>query len=287
MMLLEQAAQEMAATGDRKADREQELIAEGAVEGTGATSATKAVSRQRGESDKIETTPVAECMQHSSAPEVSTVALRLTAVTFAAICAFITLMASQVFAQSNQVFAKTGKEFAQACELPHPAHAQSWRKGWDKFDEPLDFTKSKVFWSILPPQNRLLTVYRLRGAQPSKLYQVGVHLFCFVDPEFFGQFPTDKGGCPEATRQDVTARAVAVEFGVVTTDMNGDGCFGVIVGPIAPGTYRLEFNVRDGAGCNLTGGFGSCDVDFQSPGPFGTVTRIVVPNSAHRDKPSP
>jgi hypothetical protein len=75
---------------------------------------------------------------------------------------------------------------------------------------------------------------------------------------------------------------MAVEFGVVTTDVSGNGAFSVAVGPIAAGTYGVEFHARNGAGCNLignggTGGSGKCAADFQSPGPtFGDTRAIVV-----------
>jgi hypothetical protein len=224
------------------------------------SSTTEAVPRPRKNLEKNQPIPVA--VHHSFVSTVrANMNLRKIAANFAVFFVVTTLAADQVFAQT--------------CELPAPAHSQFWRRGWDKFDEPLNYAKSQVFWATLPSKI-LITIFNLRGAQPSKLYQVGVHLFCTVDPGSFGQFPTDGCGCPDITRQGVTAKVVAVELGVVTTDVNGNGCFGVIVGPIAPGTYRLEFTVRDGAGCNLTGGFGSCDVDFQSPGPFGRTTRIVV-----------
>jgi hypothetical protein len=59
----------------------------------------------------------------------------------------------------------------------------------------------------------------------------------------------------------------------------GTGSVKIVVGPIAPGTYNLEFDARDGAGCRVTGGGTNptCLIDFQSPGPFGTATTIVVP----------
>lgn len=76
----------------------------------------------------------------------------------------------------------------------------------------------------------------------------------------------------------MTESIVAVEFGVVTTDINGNRSFTVSVGPIVSGTYNLEFDARDGPGCNLTGGGSDCAVDFQSPGPtFGDATTITVP----------
>lgn len=98
-----------------------------------------------------------------------------------------------------------------------------------------------------------------------------------------GQFPTDVGGgaCHAITRRGVTETIVSVEFGAVTTDIHGNGSFTVVVGPIASGSNNLEFDARDGAGCNLTGGAGNgsdCNVDFQSPGPiFRTETTITIP----------
>jgi hypothetical protein len=122
------------------------------------------------------------------------------------------------------------------------------------------------------------------GATPSKLYQVSIHFFCNTFPSTYGQFPTEEntdGTCVTITRQGVTASVAAVELGVVTTDIHGNGAFSVVVGPVVSGTYTLEFIARNGAGCGLTGG-GTCDVghaeaDFQSPGPFGTATTITVP----------
>ena len=61
---------------------------------------------------------------------------------------------------------------------------------------------------------------------------------------------------------------------VVTTDVNGDGSFSVTIGPIASGTYDVEFWMRDGAaGCD-----GNQGSDFQSPGPvWGDATTITIP----------
>jgi hypothetical protein len=69
-------------------------------------------------------------------------------------------------------------------------------------------------------------------------------------PQPFGQFSVDDGGtCQSLTRQGVTATAATVELGVVTTDIHGNGSFTVVLGPVAAGTYHVEFQARDGAGC--------------------------------------
>jgi hypothetical protein len=161
---------------------------------------------------------------------------------------------------------------------------QKWTAGWDNFSEPLNFTASKVSWSVNTTTRKLSLTFTLKGATPSKLYQMSIHFFCSTFPATFGQFPTETSGgaCVSITRQGVTASVAAVELGVVTTDMHGNGTFNVVIGPVAPGTYTLEFLGRNGAGCGLTGG-GPCDVshaegDFQSPGPtFGTATTIIIP----------
>ncbi|HWZ81380.1 MAG TPA: hypothetical protein VNW47_02085 [Terriglobales bacterium] len=160
---------------------------------------------------------------------------------------------------------------------------QKWTAGWDNFAEPLNFTKSKIKWSVNPTAHKLTVTFTLVGATPSKLYQVGIVPFCTTFPATFGQFPVDQGGgtCQSLTRQGVTATAATIELGVVTTDLHGNGSFTVIIGPIAAGTYNVEFQARNGAGCNLIGGAGNqasdCEDDFQSPGPFGTTTAITVP----------
>ena len=164
------------------------------------------------------------------------------------------------------------------------ATIEKWTPGWDNFSEPLDFTHSNITWSVGATTRKLTVTFRLVHATPSKLYQVGVHIFCTTIPPTFGQFPVDGGGgaCQPLTRQGVTKTAAAVEFGVVTTDIHGNGSFTVVVGAITAGTYDLEFDARNGAGCNLTGGGGNsasiCEADFQSPGPkFGTAAVIIVP----------
>jgi hypothetical protein len=158
---------------------------------------------------------------------------------------------------------------------------QKWTAGWDNFGEPLNYTNSKISWSVNTTTRKLSVTFTLVGARPSKLYQVNVHIFCTTFPKTFGQFPAGDGTCDPITRQGVTKSVTAVEFGVVTTDIHGNGSFSVVVGPIAAGTYELEFVARDGAGCGLTGGAGNgpdCAADFQSPGPtFGDATTIAIP----------
>jgi hypothetical protein len=165
------------------------------------------------------------------------------------------------------------------------ATTQKWTTGWDNFGEPLDLAHSKIVWSVSATR-KLTVTFTLKGATPNKLYQVGVHIFCGTFPATFGQFPSERNGdgsCVPITRQGVTKSIAAVEFGVVTTDIHGNGSFKVIVGPIVSGSYDLEFDTRNGAGCGLTGGGGAndpniCEADFQSPGPvFGTATTVVVP----------
>jgi hypothetical protein len=160
---------------------------------------------------------------------------------------------------------------------------QKWTAGWDDFSEPLNYTTSHVSWSVNATTRKLSVTFLLKGATPSKLYQVGVHIFCTKFPTTFGQFPAGNGTCTSITRQGVTKSLTAVEFGVVTTDIHGNGNFSVVVGPIPSGTYHLEFETRNGAGCGLTGGGSSsdptiCEADFQSPGPkFGDATTIIIP----------
>ena len=154
-----------------------------------------------------------------------------------------------------------------------------WTAGWDNFGEPLNYKKSKVKYSVDAAKSSLAVTFTLVGANPNKLYQVGINFFCTTFPVTFGNYPVAGGGtCTTITRQGVTAAVAAVELGVVTTDEHGNGSFKVTVGPIASGTYTLEFQTRDGAGCNLKGGGSDCPDDFQSPGPtFGDAATITIP----------
>ena len=158
---------------------------------------------------------------------------------------------------------------------------QKWTTGWDNFSEPLDLTHSSVKWSISPARKLTIT-FTLAKATPSKLYQVALQLFCTTSPATFGNYPVvflNSGNCVSVTKQGVTKTTAAVELGVVTIDIHGNGSFKVVVGPIASGTYELEFDAQDGAGCFLIGGNNTCAAaDFQSPGPkFGDATTITIP----------
>jgi hypothetical protein len=79
----------------------------------------------------------------------------------------------------------------------------------------------------------------------------------------------------------VTKTAAETEIGVVLTDKNGNGSFTVVIGTVPSGTYQVSFFVRNGAGCDVSGGGGNsnttCEADFQSPAPFGSETTITVP----------
>ncbi len=160
------------------------------------------------------------------------------------------------------------------------ATMQKWTAGWDNFNEPLNYKKSWVSWSVNPAKSTLSVTFKLVGATPEKLYQVSATIFCTTFPPTFGQFPSQATGgvCPELTRQGVTKTYTEVPLGVVMTDVYGNGSFAVVIGPIAAGTYELEFGAIDGCGCGLIGGGGYCNKDFQSPGQiWGDATTITIP----------
>jgi len=165
--------------------------------------------------------------------------------------------------------------------LAGPAtQGQKWTAGWDNFGEPLNYQSSRVSWSVNSTNSKLTVTFTLLGATPSKLYQVGLNFFCTTFPATFGQFPSENGpgDCPLYEAQGVTLGYAAIEVGVVTTDIYGDGSFTVVIGPIAAGAYDLEFFVRDAAGCDLIGGIDDCVIDFQSPGPiYGDAITITIP----------
>jgi hypothetical protein len=160
---------------------------------------------------------------------------------------------------------------------------QLWTAGWDNFGEPLNYKKSNVQWSV-SASRKLTVTFNLVGATPLKLYQGSLNFFCTTFPATFGQFPTEENGdgtCISLTRQGVTATVAEVEIGVITTDIDGNGTYKIVIGPVPSGTYELEFFVRNGTGCDFING-GPCDqnhaeADFQSPGPFGTATTITIP----------
>ena len=152
---------------------------------------------------------------------------------------------------------------------------QEWQSGWDTFTEKLNYNTSSVNWTLPPTNSQLSVNYILRGATPNQQYQVGIHVFNRCDPSF-GQFAS--ASCTTLTRQGITKTKVyAVELGVVTTDSHGNGSFSVNVYNISAGTYQVEFDVRQGVGCNFMYSNDVCDVIFQSPGTFGTTTTLTFP----------
>jgi len=168
--------------------------------------------------------------------------------------------------------------FLSASFASAQATRQKWTAGWDFFNEPLNHKKSWISWTVIPEKSKLALTFTLVGATPNKLYQVSATIFCTTFPATWGQFPSIYvGTCPFLSRQGVTRTYTEVPLGVVMTDIHGNGTFRVVVGPIATGTYELEFGAIDGAGCGEIGGSGRCWKDFQAPGPFGTAITINIP----------
>lgn len=187
---------------------------------------------------------------------------------------------------------------ALACMLTNPAHAGDIFEsrangvktvklfpGWDNISEPLDYDKSFASWQLVDCVEKikcsLKVVFSLSAAQPNKVYQVGLHFLnlCKNPPTTFGAFglfPAD--GCSEITRDGVTAGVRGAELGAVVTDSNGDGSVSIVVPKPARRDYKVTFTVRNGAGCNISGGAGqgACVVDFRSPGMFGDTQTIKV-----------
>jgi hypothetical protein len=160
------------------------------------------------------------------------------------------------------------------------AKVQPFTAGWDNFNEPLNYANSNVKWSYSPKTKALSVTFNLVGATPSKAYQTSIVIFCTTEPPNFGRFPVasgSPGSCQSITRQGVTAQSVAAEVGAIVTDSSGNGSMTVSTGALPMGTFKVEFTVRDGVGCNLTGGNASaCNLDFQSPGPFDTTSHFTV-----------
>jgi len=161
---------------------------------------------------------------------------------------------------------------AAALGIAAPAFAkvQPFTTGWDNFNEPIDLANSSVKWSVSPKTKSLTVTYTLAGANPTKLYQVAVAIFCQTAPANFGRYPIESSTCSAITRQGKTASDTGAELGVILTDSSGAGAVTISTGALPAGKYTVEFTVRDGAGCAVTGGGSDCNVDFQSPGPFDT-----------------
>ena len=47
------------------------------------------------------------------------------------------------------------------------ATVQKWTAGWDNFGEPLNYTRSKISWSVNATTHKLSVTFTLVGATPS------------------------------------------------------------------------------------------------------------------------
>jgi len=106
----------------------------------------------------------------------------------------------------------------------------------------------RITWSVSTRRNLPVTFKFVGGRRP-------VSYTRSVFTSSASQFPRPSASsrlaavAPTITRQGVTRRVSAVEFGVILTDIHGNGRVTVVVGPTASGTYHLEFDARNGAGC--------------------------------------
>src|SRR5262249_31380326 len=142
-----------------------------------------------------------------------------------------------------------------------------WTPGWDTFNQPLDWAHSFVRFNQPSGTSNLEITYHIHGATPNKSYAAGLHIFhrCLTS---FGQFTSPFLCNVNIQRQGKVVDVVqAYELGTIATNPAGNGDLVVKVTGIAPGDYVLEFHVRSGNTC--TGFAGTCDVIYQSPGPFG------------------
>src|SRR5215467_10844037 len=71
----------------------------------------------------------------------------------------------------KRLFLLAGALLLSACAASATT-TQKWTAGWDNFSEPLNFTKSKIMWSVNSTTRKITVTFNLAGATPSKLYQV-------------------------------------------------------------------------------------------------------------------
>jgi hypothetical protein len=142
-------------------------------------------------------------------------------------------------------------------------------------DEKLNLQNSYVSYST--PSNGLDVSFHFEGADTSRSYQVGIHYF----PGDIANCLVTFGGISaiacldDILRQSTTADIEAFEFGTLTTDVSGDGEFGLWLTGISADTYDVQFHVREAVGCNTVPN--TCKVIFQAPGPYGTTESITIP----------
>lgn len=157
---------------------------------------------------------------------------------------------------------------------------QNWNAGWDIQNAALNYSKSNVVWVYDNSTKTLKVSYYLSGATAAKQLAVGMSFYAATsscpNPTLttFGQYKVN-WACGSATRDQFTATKQDMDIGVIQVDNNGNGQYDVEISGIAPGTYRIQYWVRQGVGC----GFGNntvCNMIFQSGGTYGSYYTVTV-----------
>lgn len=154
-----------------------------------------------------------------------------------------------------------------------------WGGGWSETNEQINFSDSYVSYDYFKSSRFLRVTYYLSGAKPKKLHQVGMHFYCTTPIQKFGQFSANAKSCVSYTLGGVTKSVDSFEFGVILTDIDGNGSFEVNIGPLNPGVYKIQFTARLDAGCYMSGypsPYQKCSVVFSAPGKFGNSISLIV-----------
>lgn len=151
-------------------------------------------------------------------------------------------------------------------------HSQRLVSGWDVTEPNLG---GVVNWSVREQGSLLNVTYNLTGADPSHVYQVGVLVQGHCDSPEFGTYPGS--ACRSIARgPSPSINASAVEVGALATDTNGNGTVSASFQLTANDTYKVQFYVRNGAGCDLSPVADNCDVIAQSPASGNDLTVITT-----------
>lgn len=146
--------------------------------------------------------------------------------------------------------------------------------GWDSFG-PL--TSGNVTWSQTPGASGLDVTYAVNGALTSHEFTVGMHFFDvggFVD--FGPGFLTGPADVSTISREGHTATLSADDLGFFSTDGSGQGVGSFLGLAPNPGTYALQFTIREGGspGCPST----TCNAIYRTGGTFSTdLVRFTIP----------